>query len=89
MKDHRDIACTKGFNGEIGIVPLDFYLKVEIVLKYNEKYAVMNSSVMMIKKLCSYLDENHIKYNDIDHLLELLKDVTKDEETADILLPLY
>ena len=44
---------------------------------------------MMIKKLCSYLDEKHIKYNDIDHLLELLKDVTKDEETADILLPLY
>ncbi len=87
--DHMDIACTKGFNGGIGIVPLDFYLKVEIVLKYNEKYAVMNSSVMMIKKLCSYLDEKHIKYNDIDHLLELLKDVTKDEETVDILLPLY
>ena len=49
----------------------------------------MNSIVMMIKKLCSYLDEKHIKYKDIDHLLDLLKDVTKDEVTADILLPLY
>ena len=90
--DHMDITCTKGFNGGIGargIVPLDFYLKVEIVLKSNEKYAIMNSSVMMIKKLCSYLDEKHIQYRDIDHLLELLKDVNKDEEVADILLPLY
>ena len=90
--DHMDITCTKGFNGGIGargIVPLDFYLKVEIVLRNNEKYAIMNSSVTMIKKLCSYLDEKHIQYRDIDHLLELLKDVNKDEEVADILLPLY
>lgn len=87
--DHIDISCLKGFNGgihsSIAIAHFDFYLEVNIVLQNGDKYSLMNSSVVMINKLCAYLDNMNIKYYDKHNLIELLNNVRLDSDAYNIL----
>lgn len=85
------VSCIKGFNGglgEKGIVPLDFYLKIDIIKDNNDRFSLMNSSVIMVKELYNYANKNKVKYCDVNNLLEILKNIKTDLEACDVLLPI-